>query len=378
MHLLLLFLNLLLFTTSSLVLASSSQKNSSHSVHRRSSSLASSCPSSCRLPACSCGLSTPGGLPPNQTPQFVLLTFDDAVNTLNQEFYQRLFSGRRNPNGCGITATFYISHEWTDYGQVQDLYSQGHEIASHTITHSHPTSFGQARWAQEVVGQAEVMVQLANVDPKDIVGMRAPFLQTGGDTMFSVLSQYGFLYDSSLTSSQISPALWPYTLGHGLPHSCNIPPCPTDSHPGLWEIPMTYMEDGKGGQCAMLDGCTYDEDSESIQRMLTRNFLRHYTGNKAPFPMFYHAAWFKLRPHREEAFLNFLDSILDLPDVYMVTSQQLLDWVRSPSPLSAPQPALACPRRNVPYCGESKRQCSYGGKHFYTCAEQCPAKYPWV
>jgi len=376
MHLLLI-LDLLLFMTSTLVLSISTQ-NSSHSLHRRSSSLPSPCPSSCRLPACSCGLSTPGGLHPNQTPQFVLLTFDDAVNALNQEFYQRVFSGRRNPNGCGIAATFYISHEWTDYGQVQDLYSQGHEVASHTITHTHPTSFGPDRWAQEVVGQAEVMVQLANVHPKDVVGMRAPFLQTGGDTMFSVLSQYGFLYDSSLPSSQTSPALWPYTLGHGLPHSCNIPPCPTGSHPGLWEIPMTYMEDGKGGQCAMLDGCTYDEDAVSIQRMLTRNFLRHYTSNKAPFPMFYHAAWFKLRPHREEAFINFLDSILDLPDVYVVTSKQLLDWVRSPSPLSSPQPTLTCPSRNVPFCGERKRQCSYGGKNFYTCAEQCPPKYPWV
>ena len=39
----------------------------------------------------------------------------------------------------------------------------------------------------------------------------------------------------------------------------------------------------------MLDGCQYDEDIESIQRMLTRNFLRHYTdSNKAPFPMYEH------------------------------------------------------------------------------------------
>ena len=377
MKLLIFLIDLLLLTASSLVCANNLH-NSSHSLNRRSSSIPSPCPSSCQPPSCSCGLSTPGGLQPDQTPQFVLLTFDDAVNALNQDFYQRLFPGRRNPNGCGIAATFYISHEWTDYGQVQDLYSQGHEIASHTITHSHPGSFNQDRWAREVVGQAELMVQLGNVDPKDVLGMRAPFLQTGGDTMFSALSQYGFLYDSSLPSSRTSPALWPYTLDQSIPHSCSIPPCPTGTHPGLWEIPMTMMEDGKGGKCPMLDGCFYDEDVESIQRMLTRNFLRHYTGNKAPFPMFYHAAWFKLRPYREEALFKFLDSILELPDVYIVTSQQLIDWVRSPSPLSSPQPTLNCPLRNVPSCGERKRQCSYGGRNFYTCAEQCPAKYPWM
>jgi len=351
--------------------------NSSHSVYRRSP-LSSTCPFSCMLPACSCGLSPPGGLLPEQTPQFVLLSFDDAVNDLNKEFYERLFSGRSNPNGCGITATFYISHEWTDYGQVQDLYSQGHEIASHTITHSHPTSFDQDRWAKEVVGQAELLVQLGNVDPSDVKGMRAPFLQTGGDAMFSVLSQFEFWYDSSLTSSRTSPALWPYTLDLSPPHSCAIPPCPTGSHPGLWEIPMTHMEDGKGGSCPMLDGCFYDEDVDSIQRMLTRNFLRHYTSNKAPFPMFYHAAWFRLRPHREEALFKFLDSILELPDVYFVTSQQLLQWVRSPSPLSNPHPALACPVRNIPPCGDRKVECAYGGRKFYSCADACPAKYPWL
>lgn len=76
-----------------------------------------------------------GGLRPIDTPQLVLLTFDDAVNDLNKELYGDLFeTGRLNPNGCPIAATFYVSHEWTDYGQVQSLYADGHEIASHTIS----------------------------------------------------------------------------------------------------------------------------------------------------------------------------------------------------------------------------------------------------
>lgn len=65
----------------------------------------------------------------------VLLTFDDAVNDLNKDHYRDIFdSGRKNPNGCPIRGTFYVSHEWTDYGQVQNLYSKGHEMASHTVT----------------------------------------------------------------------------------------------------------------------------------------------------------------------------------------------------------------------------------------------------
>lgn len=76
-----------------------------------------------------------GDLPLESVPQIVLLTFDDSVNDLNKGLYSDLFEkGRVNPNGCPISATFYVSHEWTDYSQVQNLYASGHEMASHTVS----------------------------------------------------------------------------------------------------------------------------------------------------------------------------------------------------------------------------------------------------
>lgn len=76
-----------------------------------------------------------GDLPVETVPQIVLITFDDSVNDLNKQLYTDLFQkGRVNPNGCPITATFYVSHEWTDYSQVQNLYAEGHEMASHTVS----------------------------------------------------------------------------------------------------------------------------------------------------------------------------------------------------------------------------------------------------
>lgn len=73
-------------------------------------------------------------MPVEEVPQIILLTFDDAVNDLNKEFYREIFNGRLNPNGCPVSATFYVSHEWTDYSQVQNLYADGHELASHTVS----------------------------------------------------------------------------------------------------------------------------------------------------------------------------------------------------------------------------------------------------
>lgn len=60
-------------------------------------------PSYCRLPDCYCGgTDIPGGYRKENIPQFVLLTFDDAINDLNKAFFDQLFKDRTNPNGCPI------------------------------------------------------------------------------------------------------------------------------------------------------------------------------------------------------------------------------------------------------------------------------------
>ena len=71
------------------------------------------------------------------------------------------------------------------------------------------------------------------VDPNDVRGMRAPFLQTGGNTMFEMLKEANFTYDSSMPVYDIEPPLWPYTLDYSINHDCMIEPCPTSSIPGL-------------------------------------------------------------------------------------------------------------------------------------------------
>ena len=67
-------------------------------------------PSYCRLPDCFCGgTKIPGDLKKDKAPQFVLLTFDDAVNGLNQKFFKDLFKNRLNPNGCPIKVKTYLT-----------------------------------------------------------------------------------------------------------------------------------------------------------------------------------------------------------------------------------------------------------------------------
>ncbi|CRK87680.1 CLUMA_CG001471, isoform C [Clunio marinus] len=338
----------------------------------------------CQLPDCYCGgKDIPADMPVEQVPQIVLLTFDDSVNDLNKQLYQDLFErGRVNPNGCPISATFYVSHEWTDYSQVQNLYSDGHEMASHTVSHSFGEQFSLKKWAREIAGQREILSAYGGVKQADIRGMRAPFLSIGGNKMFKMLHDFNFTYDSSMPVYENRPPSWPYTLDYRIFHDCMIPPCPTKSYPGVWEVPMVMWQDLNGGRCSMGDACSNPADADGVYKMIMKNFERHYTTNRAPFGLYYHAAWFT-QPHHKEGFINFLDAINEMRDVYIVTNWQALQWVRDPTPMSrinSFQP-FQCNYQDRPKRCNNAKVCNLwhksGVRYMRTC-QPCPEIYPWT
>jgi len=341
--------------------------------------------SNCQLPDCRCG----GPQLPltnhsvKDIPQLVVLTFDDSINDLNQRLYESIFHPiRRNPNGCPISSTFYVSHEWTDYGHVQNMYSDGHEIASHSISHSFGEQFSKKKWLKEMVGQREILSAYGGVKLEDIRGMRAPFLAIGGNHMFSMLYDANFTYDSSMPIYENRPPSYPYTMDHKIFHECMIPPCPTRSFPGLWEIPLVMWNDLKDGRCSMADACSNPSDAEGVYLMIMQNFQRHYQTNRAPFGLFYHPAWFTT-PHHKEGFELFLDTVTAMEDVWLVSSWQTIQWMRNPAPLSEVNnfPPFQCNTKNRPPRCKSPKVCNLwhksGVRYMRTC-QQCPTIYPWT
>ncbi|XP_077550966.1 chitin deacetylase-like 5 [Haemaphysalis longicornis] len=339
----------------------------------------------CRLPDCHCGGSEiPGDLPLHETPQVVLLTFDDAINDLNFDHYTEIFdTGRKNPNGCPIRGTFYVSHEWTDYGQVQTLYSKGHEMASHTVTHSFGEKFSKQQWFKEVAGQREILHLFGGVKLEDVRGMRAPFLQIGGNKMFEMLHEANFTYDSSMPVFENNPPFWPYTLDYAINHECMITPCPSKSFPGVWEVGMVMWIDLRGGRCSMGDACSNPGDDEGVYKMLLKNFNRHYKSNRAPFNLFYHSAWFNTQ-HHKKGFLRFLDHILAKGDVWLLTNWQLIQWIRNPTPnsrINSFEPWQCTPKADRPEPCHRPTVCNVpyqGGLRYMKTCQPCPDVYPWV
>ncbi|PNF25120.1 hypothetical protein B7P43_G01988 [Cryptotermes secundus] len=354
-------------------------------------------PHTCRLPDCFCsrdGTLIPSNMELSQVPQMILLTFDDAINFENWDLYtQQLFvPERKNANGCPIRATFYVSHQYTNYQQTQKLWNDGHEIAVHSITHRGPEEWWSSNatiedWFDEMVGQANIINHFAGVRMEDIRGMRVPFLRVGWNRQFLMMKEFGFVYDASMVAPFSDPPLWPYTLDHKIPHQCtgNNQRCPSRSYPGIWEMVMNQLAIDEY-TCAMVDSCPPHLSGEEVYNMLIHNFKRHYNTNRAPYGLYFHTTWFK-KPEYLAAFRKFLDEMVKLPDVWFVTNWQAIEWMKKPTPinhLSEFEP-WNCKRQLEP----NELACNIGkscklhsrvlqtDRFLYTCYE-CPKQYPWI
>ncbi|KAK5972004.1 hypothetical protein GCK32_006361, partial [Trichostrongylus colubriformis] len=289
----------------------------------------------------------PGGLTPNTVPQFVVLTFDDAVNGRTFPDYLELFEKvkYRNPNGCPVAGTFFISHEWTNYDSVQWLYQQGMELASNSISHVSLEGTDANRWLNEMDGQRRIMAKFANANEEEIIGMRAPQLVLGGNEQFEMMARAGFVYDNSMS---VNPGargepFWPQTMDHTVPWDCYDAQCPTGSFPGLWAIPLnqfygSYIPQIDSFRRSSMVRAAVDLNTtvDQMTTMLFTNFDRSYLTNRAPFILSLNADLLQLNGRNTgmQALQRFLEEVLYRKDVYVVTIKQLIQWMRNPVPLN--------------------------------------------
>ncbi|KAL1441060.1 hypothetical protein MTO96_008810 [Rhipicephalus appendiculatus] len=155
---------------------------------------------------CACmGTKPPENLNVSDMPQFVMLTFDDAIDERNMAFYRQLLEpGRRRnrANGCNMAATFFVSAGHTDYSYVHELRSVGSEVAIHSITHRDNLTYWRtldvAGWEAEFVGGRNLLRDYAMIPAEDMIGARAPYLESGNGSAYTMMRQNGFVYDSSI------------------------------------------------------------------------------------------------------------------------------------------------------------------------------------
>ncbi|CAO3610741.1 unnamed protein product [Cunninghamella echinulata] len=330
----------------------------------------------------------PNGLYPKDTPQFVVITFDDSVQEPLYKTAQKMLNVT-NPNGCGGKGTWYVSSQYTDFSLVQQWYAQGNEIADHTFSHVGSPS------AQEIAGVKAMLSAYGGVPSKKIQGFRAPFLNYTAETL-KHLSEQQFLYDSSASSSSDSDLFWPYTLDHGMANDCWTGVCdPNLKLPGLWEVPM-YAVMNNASVPQLMD-VYLAGTPDDVNKWSLATFDKHYNGGRQPFGIYVHPTHLSSFPGLPDpkplldGVLQLIKTISEKPDVWVVTNQQLLQWMKNPvksSELGA-QPYMKCQQpiiendicnglddnNNGNIDENLLNNCNFGTSNFKTCFT-CPSTPP--
>ena len=146
------------------------------------------------------------------------------------------------------------------------------------------------------------------------------------------------IYDASVPiprsgggCTECSEYIWPYTLDYGAGHCDPSDRCPTNSYPGLWEIPLNSILK-TGTTCAQ--NCDIEllmtpyegQDSQAVADGLKWNLERNYNSTRAPFAISLHTSW--LDKEHAKGLRTFLESLHDYEDVWVVTYPQVIQWMR--------------------------------------------------
>lgn len=251
-------------------------------------------------------------------------------------------------------------------------------------------------WAKEMAGMRVIAEKYANISDNSVVGVRAPYLRVGGNNQFTMMEEQAFLYDSTITAPLSNPPLWPYTMYFRMPHRChgNLQHCPTRSH-AVWEMVMNELdrrEDPSFDEylpgCAMVDSCSNILNGDQFYNFLNHNFERHYDQNRAPLGLYFHAAWLKNNPEFLDAFLYWIDEVLEkYSDVYFVTMTQVIQWIQNPrtvseiknfEPFKEKCSVEGPPACWVPHsCKLTSKEVPGETINLQTCV-RCPNNYPWL
>ncbi|XP_056640595.1 chitin deacetylase 8-like [Diorhabda sublineata] len=338
----------------------------------------------CSLPNCRCSSApSPLGNDIDNYPQLISLVFDDAVT---DELYTNIWvpllldSSRVNPDGAGISATFFVPHEYTNYKRVNDLYNFGMEIAVHSITRNIYQDYWRTAsldtLIKEFQGQKHIISKFGNVPSEAIVGARTPQLQLAGDSSIQAYITAELTYDSSWPTLSYT-RLFPYTLDYLSTESCLLgAECPTSSFPGFWILPINDLQSTDGTQCNNLASCGISGSSEEIADWLTDQIEKVRTTVRAPMTLSIDSFWFNFTANSFEGFTKFMDRMRDKSDVFFVSQKQVLDFMKNPVPISEFNSENTPDPTN---CHEQKCTLKKGNedRNMVTCVP-CPTVYPWL
>lgn len=137
-------------------------------------------------------------------------------------------------------------------------------------------------------------------------------------------------------------------------------------------------------------------NNESLLALLKHNFLLHYNGNRTPFGLWLHGAWFLRSSDRSQVYQEFIQWMQTTAgnDVWFVSTSELIKWMQSPLSTEQMMSGFPCPARAP--ATETESVCDglddddngfvderlvkncYVQNHFFQTCFDCPVRYPRV
>jgi hypothetical protein len=292
-------------------------------------------------------------------PQFIVMAFDNCTEL---ERWQELtdFAAELNRDGDRIHFTFFVSginflaeshrslyegpHQRRGYSRinfggsadqvrkrvdyVNDLYRNGHEIASHAVGHFNGAAWSAGDWQKEFRAFGDIVDNVASNNglpesklafaAADVIGFRAPYLAKGAG-LYSALRANGFRYDTS-----------------GVGHADAWP----EKVDGLWRFNLAMLRiQGLGrGTLSMdynffvaqsraaYDPRRYEVAREQMLQTYLHYFKTNYAGNRAPLHIGHHFMNYQGGAYNE-ALRSFARAVCGLPEVRCVTYAKLADFM---------------------------------------------------
>ncbi|EFN57965.1 hypothetical protein CHLNCDRAFT_142095 [Chlorella variabilis] len=260
--------------------------------------------------------------PPSQpsAPNFILLSLDGGIlpSTWEVAYDQTIIE---------FTCCCLHGDDTGDCGVVAQAYGLGHEMATHTMTHSEETlEYSYEQWAEEIGGQRDWLAGTCSIPEEEVVGFRAPNFQIN-NLMGRVLADLGFGYDSSLTGFEDSQSGWlngTYDLDFCQDNAEERAKCSEWEELPLWEVPA-YLAPGSFRRTdpAPVDGM-------SIVERLQADFERK-RGTGIPVSINVHEPYLADSASRE-AVIEFLGWAFEQPgETWALTHQQYMEWKQAPA-----------------------------------------------
>ncbi|KAL4421770.1 hypothetical protein ABPG77_009753 [Micractinium sp. CCAP 211/92] len=269
----------------------------------------------------------------SRSPNLLLFSVDDNVlDSSWKAAYEDTIvaAGARNPNGCRIPITWFstcCAHGSTssDCTSVQRAYAAGHELSTHTRTHSKEAdTFTYSEWAAEVGGQRDWLVETCGLPRSEVVGFRAPYFKTN-EVLGTVLRDLGLQYDSSLSGRD--PTQRAYRMDAAqLNFSAVCATCGNWTALPIWEVPAMVLP-GSGGLAGKRVDPAPTNDMTVLQRLQADFVRKQHSG--VPVPLMFHEDYLMDGAMRAPI-LQFLSWALQQPDTWGVTYRQYLQWLHAP------------------------------------------------